>query len=649
LAAWLAQGQGDSLSLAIALGVVVGALVVLEGWGLLIAALVERLTGQDPPWDQPGVRGAIGVTVFSSATGLLVLLGVPALVPLLLMAAAGLTGWVVSRQKLRVRREDLPLFGTRLGVLVLLGLWITIWALARPTWNACDDDVAYVPLGTEILHAGGLDQPFSQRRIGTLGAWLPLEYWGSLPLGPMGAVIGDSVICPLLAAAAILWSSRRWLGLAVGVSVAIVAVLAPPGRVNLGPNGVAVLMFVVAGIVAASSLATSGRGRVAAIVVTGALGSQLLGFRLHYALVALAPLLVLVLWDMRGRRLRLFGIAAVSAVMPLIGWILSSWTTMGTPLFPLLGRGTLNPNWHGYNDPAVATTIGSFGDRSLDLLGYHSTWAGLLVAMALSFAMLFIGGVNRQRFAVPLVMAVAATLTIVVYPDFLTTSTALQSWRLTRPLVLGSLLVLGVQLAVTIGTEPFRRWRGQATAGLTIATAALLMFWLGQVPWRHVGDQASDLTNGIRAARSFDTDPYRTVRSDYRALRDAVPRDAVVAYAVDEGALMDDIGKRRYNLDVVGANSPAPGMPFFAGAQKKLDYLRAQGVTDLVVVDPASSTCLYALSTWQYNAAGGGGRVYQLWAPYFLDWLHDVARLGRAPETRRFGRLWLIPTSVAGA
>src|SRR5690348_18507902 len=78
-----------------ALGVVAFAILSLEGWGRLVVAGVVRLTGAEPDWDIPGVRGAIGLALTSALIGLLVLIRVSALVPVWVLAGAGLTRRIV--------------------------------------------------------------------------------------------------------------------------------------------------------------------------------------------------------------------------------------------------------------------------------------------------------------------------------------------------------------------------------------------------------------------------------------------------------------------------------------------------------------------------------------------------------------------------
>jgi hypothetical protein len=620
-----------------ALGVVAFAMVSLEGWGRLVVAAVVRATRTEPDWDIPGVRGAIGIALTASVIGLFVLLRVPALVPFWVLAGAGLVGWVVRPPRGALRREAVRANGWRILFLVVLAAWLTVWTLASPTFNPCDDDVAYIPFVHELLHVGGLVQPYSQRRIGTLGAWMPTEFWGYLSLGPRGALIGDALICPLLAAAALLWSSRRWPGIVIGGAGALAATLAPIGRINFGPNGITVLMLVAVGIVAARTARGDPRGRMAGTVIAAALAGQLVGYRLHYAAVALIPLAVVVFWPPRSWRL--LGASVAGAVVPLLGWSIASWIDTGTPLFPWLGTGTLNPDWHGYKDPLVHGFHALYG-RALDLLSYSDAGIDAVVLIVLGALAFVVGGRLGWRRAVPLGMAAAALVTIVLFPVLITTGAVDDSWRLIRPLLIGSLLVLLADLAAsqTLSLRP--RGDQALMVGMAAAAGVLLAFWVGQIPWSQQITNVRNLGTGIKQARAFSTDPYAPLKGEYTALRRALPSSAVVAYTADEGDLLDGAGKRSYNLDILGANSPGGHMPFFRGAAAKIDYLRSQGITELVTVDPAGSACLYRTDSWVANTTGPR-RVYQLWAPYYNDWFKDLPDLLRSGPTRSFGELRL--------
>lgn len=630
------------MTVLLALAVVAGGVAALEGLGILAIRVASRLTGAGAPWAGPGVRGALGVVVLCVVSGVAAPTGIPMLVPFALLMLAGLATGAVTVWGARAAVVDRRALALRLGILIALGAWATVWALARPTWNLCDDPVSYFPFGDSLLHGDGLAQPFSQRRIGTLGAFLPLQFFGSIPLGPYAAAFGDTLICPLLAAVALLWSSRGWAGTVVAAAGSVVAVLGAVGRINLGPSGVTVLLLVALGLIAMRSAKLEGASRLLAVGAGGAIAATILAFRLHHALVALAPLAVLVYAHPAGERLRRLGAGAAAGLIAIAGWAVASWQATGTPLFPLLGKGTINPDWPGYDDPAVSG-LGTMVSRSLDLLAYADSWFVLLAVTVVCLVCVLHG--RASTFVVPLGMIVLAGALVAAFPVLITTSAPEDGWRLTRPLVVAALLVLVAELARAVD-EGRARWRSEAALPVALAAvaAAFLTINLGQVPWADVVARARDLGAGIGDANRFDRDPWSGVRGSYDAVRRGLPGDAVVAYTVDEPALMRGAGRTAWNLDVPGANSPAPGLPYFQGVDAKLAYLRDRGVSHVVTVDPGASVCLYRRDSWQANTTGPV-RVYQLWAPYYLDWLADADLIAARPGTRTYGTLRVTPIS----
>ncbi len=138
-------------------------------------------------------------------------------------------------------------------------------------------------------------------------------------------------------------------------------------------------------------------------------------------------------------------------------------------------------------------------------------------------------------------------------------------------------------------------------------------------------------------------DRYLGVHAEYAHLNAAVPRGAKVLAAVDYPSLLSFSRYRFATLDLAGSASPPPHMPYFAGAEAKVDYLRRLGY-DYIVADAVTERGLYQLKPWlddlrspRYN--------YRAWAPYFIDWMSSVTTLEHddARPVRYFGSLALIP------
>ncbi len=171
-----------------AFAVVAVTIVCLEGWGRLAVAGVARWTGEQPKWDLPGVRGRDRDRRARQHHRFLRLgagAGPGAVLDPHRGGACRLGGAAASRRAAGASGAGASRPGS--GSSSRLGAWLVIWGLADPSFQPCDDNVAYFPFAHELFQVGGLHEPFSQRRIGTLGSWIPIEFWGYKTLGPVGA------------------------------------------------------------------------------------------------------------------------------------------------------------------------------------------------------------------------------------------------------------------------------------------------------------------------------------------------------------------------------------------------------------------------------------------------------------------------------
>ncbi len=135
---------------------------------------------------------------------------------------------------------------------------------------------------------------------------------------------------------------------------------------------------------------------------------------------------------------------------------------------------------------------------------------------------------------------------------------------------------------------------------------------------------------------------YGPLEPEYDRMNRMIPKGAKVLAAVDFPGLLDFSRYDFATLDVVGAVSPPPHMPYFKGAMAKVDYLRRLGYQYIVAQSP-SDQGLYDLQTWvgDYQSEVV---AYRRWVPYFVDWQSSVATLEQSNrfEVRSSGPLVLI-------
>ena len=198
------------------------------------------------------------------------------------------------------------------------------------------------------------------------------------------------------------------------------------------------------------------------------------------------------------------------------------------------------------------------------------------------------------------------------------------------------------ELESAAGTVGRRRLPiGTATLVLLLGLAGILFggtlghFWRSSDTSVRQGYEVVDGSIGF-------SDRYVYDRPEYRHLNAAIPRGAHVLAAVDYPALMDFSRYQFATLDLAGAASPAPHMPYFKGAAAKVTYLRHLGY-QFIVADSPTEPGLYQLGPWKKNLRSSAYN-YRAWAPYFIDWANSVASLERGDSyrVRHFGTLVLI-------
>ena len=96
--------------------------------------------------------------------------------------------------------------------------------------------------------------------------------------------------------------------------------------------------------------------------------------------------------------------------------------------------------------------------------------------------------------------------------------------------------------------------------------------------------------------------------------------------ATNKPFLWDFARQQIDTLDCPGQASPPPGMPFFAGENAMVRYLRDQGYRYLVITPPDNEGCLYSRKRWM-NKRHGNSNLNAQWARYFLDFFGNLDRL----------------------
>ncbi len=119
----------------------------------------------------------------------------------------------------------------------------------------------------------------------------------------------------------------------------------------------------------------------------------------------------------------------------------------------------------------------------------------------------------------------------------------------------------------------------------------------------------------------------KEARHEYLEAFALIPPRNKILIALDYPFLLDYRKHDIFSIDIPGAASPDPGMPFFCGAEPVKAYLLSQGIHYVVHV-PFHSEFLYSREKQTDNLAADRP-VWHLWARYSLNFFDNVEQLAR--------------------
>jgi hypothetical protein len=625
----------------------------------ILPARAERPDGTGvPDWNTPGVAACIGLTALLALGGLGLALHLP------LWATAGpfvIVGIALGVARLLAipRRHVPPL------VLVLVALTIGAFAALavveahvglRAPLNPCDELRAYLPMVDRLLGTNAIVEPWSYRRLQNLGGFtylqaIPVRVLGNRGVGLAEILLSGVFLGGLFVANGFRATFTRVMSLLFLLAIPVLWI----PRINVAPVLFAVPLLVAA-FATSAQLRVTLRAEDRAAWWRWALGAGLLlaglwSVRAPIMPVAAASVLAGVLlvrastWRARLRALLVTAATGAAATVP---WLVASWESVGTPLYPLL-PGNANTAVPAERNPAI-TTVAEYAENALDYLrsgSYFWVVLGVLVV-----TLLF----RRVLPDAPLliVVAVASLASILAFSITLSIASDRDFGRYIAPIGAGVAVFFlvetlrGLDAPLVAGLD-----RREARAGLLVLGAGVLALVATFTPVavRPAGGIIlpggwnvfrSEAPLGVPRASRFDTP--RLEQAWRRVLRRVDP-DRTIA-AVDRPYLID---YNRYDvphLDLPGWATPTGTFPYFEGPSAKLEYLARRGYDTLVVTDPPADVCLWPPYQHYARTIGPPDSVY---AKYFLDWTDDITAIETdAPRAiTRVGELTLIDVPAA--
>jgi hypothetical protein len=592
----------------------------LVGLGRLVAHVIDEESACQAGW---GLHAAWGMALYLFLGGSLALFGWcgATMIGLLFGVGAAVLIWTAYRAGLPSKSalaaipwQNWPAF----AVVALIFAGGICW---QGTYSVYDDLPAYYNFCEKLLATGSFDEPFSWRRLASLGGHTLLQssilVYGSFA----NAQAFERALCPVILLGLVLGFRGGSLGRSpLGLLLALVAVTTPIIRMNTTSHLTATVLFV--GLFVTLDLAERAeRGRLRFLAVAGLAAAGLCTLRAQN--VAVAGLMLGTYWlcswikDRRPLREAIIEGAWWGGVLlvALLPWMIMEYRSNDSPLFPLFpGGGNLAFNPQSVSGPLYERLVSPM----------QTLFDARLAPMLLCLLAIpsWRHGVTVHATAIA---AVFTTLLLAYGLSLASDDTTIP--RYAQPLLLGG------TLAALMTTAVFPR---RQVAAWVFGILLMVVNWPDRC--RHLWEHYEMLAVSNKMFMPYGA----RILADYREAQMLIPESKRMLVCTDYPFLFDHPRNEIWTIDMPSATSPAPGLPFQKPPEEMKRYLRGLGIEYLIFVDFDKSSGLYKRSFWQ----GHADQNMVLWkteAPFFLDFFDTVDRLA-ASETQlgRVGNLTVL-------
>ena len=594
-------------------------LLGMIGLGRLVALAVGGEPVKKAGW---GLHAVWGAALYLFLGGLLGVFraGVDANLVLMTALGIGIFVWTTFRAWRPVRADFAAL---PWGVWPLVAVVAVTFAtgMYRQTYvNNADDLPAYYQFCEKLLTTGSFEDPFSWRRLASLGGHTLLQS-SILARGSWAnAQAFEASLCPVILLGLILGFrggslGRSWFGL----FLALIAVTAPILHVNTASHLTGTIFFL--GLFVTLDLVDRAEARrfrmfaVAGLVAAGlcTLRAQDIG-----AAGAALGLFWLGSWIKNKRPMREATLEAVcwggSLFVALLPWMIMSFLSSGSPLFPLFqGNNSLAFNPQRVNMPLLETV------KFMAAAMTHPAVLPLVLCMAAA-------PFWRPGSAASAVSLAAILTSLLLAYGLNLAPDAITIPRYTQPLLLAG--ALAVLMTGALSAQRSRRW------WLALAMAALV--FLPNLPERarDFAGRFPDLfhAHGIKVPATFNSG----VVANYRDAQLLIPEGKRILVCGDYPFLFDHVRNPIWIIDFPHGASPPPGLPYKKPPEETKRYLRTLGVDYVIYADFSRSLDLYNRGFWTERITSSVP-LCRIQAPFCLDFFDTVERLGVSETT--LGRL----------
>lgn len=576
------------------------------GWGEIV---VRRLHGKDARvgW---GLEAALGMAVHLALGGVLAMLSRVSTwtiygTVVLGVALFALESWRRAGAEIAspspARGAGSPSSADIVVIVLAFGLALVhfVGMAAERPGDAWDDYEAYLSFPKQLLATGTLVEPFSPRRLASFGGQpylqaLVLAFSTSLRLGVL-----DNGICVLvLLGLAVGWvRERAHLPIAVAAPALFLLVTLPyqPHNAASELSG-AVFFLAIFRLLDRPGRADArpaANGLALALVLHAA--CTLRQSNLAAAALIPAAYYLLQLVRERGARWRWARETAFAALFTgvlLVPWMVLSYRSCGTPLYPLIfGNGVSN---FGNFEPV--TTVEKARFLVMASL-YPGPLPGLLLALGAGLLL-----PSRTSPALRASLAGTGAAILVLFNVFASADDVNSTHRFLFSYGLGYFVAVSL---VAAGAVAHRRTIRGGTAIALAAVAGALVQQLSSGRDTLGALYLADI-DAINADVRKPAHPGPdSADARYAALQSAVPEHETLLVMLDQPFRLDFKRNRIYSWDQPGGSSPKPHLPIGQGPDELAQYLLDHGVRYVAYVHGDSPEYN---GTWEDRARKPAGR-----------------------------------------
>jgi hypothetical protein len=572
------------------------------GWGQILFLFLPQI-----PRDRLGVGllagwGMCVMLFFGGVLNATVTCGVATLTALTVIGSVA-AAFVFFRwhQRLHFRAGYLPLFLLTLIVYSASVCW-------RYPWNPNDDFIAYLVYPIKMLQSGAAIDPFSLRRLSTLGGYSFLQATIAVVAQPQNAYLLDIGLGGILASLLTIPPLRRAGASPFLASLpGIICMTIPLGRINSMSTYLSVAAFLILFRTLNLLSESSDKTRIRLCWIAGLVAAGITTLRPNFLpVVGLALLVSELLWPIPLRqRIIEFSHMLAASICSIIPWSIALHAAANSwfyPIFPGNQRHEIELLSAHLSAPAevrfiiafflhakmlllvLAGAIGLAGARA----HVKAIWIAAVIGAAMVVSQISIGDyANLKRYVVPPIAAAA----IVVWID------------------------------MQCGSGTLRRWLGRL---LMVCSAFALSLYSCFSISGSVRESLGSIDSGLIHRQPLYPDQLPQIYAQAQA---SLPPGRRILTMTDYPFLFDYHRNPIDSIDWPGFASPLPGLPFFQGSDALAKYLRDQSIDALIVSNFDDSTSIYSRQLYQ-SGTSPDAQIRRA-ATHELDLMRNIDELAR--------------------